>query len=177
MREIFLFAMGASIVGTVFLVSLIELIFTIQRRRTHSEYESKVKQLKEQFNTSINQVVLEDSEKLDEVEDKLSHLSKELKTQKKEIKKTYEEKIDDLTEAREAAIAEAKEHIKKVEKDAEMKAERYLQKRQKEVEEELVGLVISVTKKVLPESLTYNAQKELVMKALASVRTESDGTA
>ena len=44
--------------------------------------------------------------------------------------------------------------------------------RQKEVESDLMDLVMSVTKKVLPDSLTYDVQKQLVLDALRDVKSE-----
>ena len=65
MREIFLFAVGASIVGTVFFISLIELIFTIQRRKANTELEEKLKELKTTYTEQVNNLVLEEEEKIE----------------------------------------------------------------------------------------------------------------
>ena len=59
--------------------------------------------------------------------------------------------------------------------EAELKAEEYLASRKAEVEQELMNLVMSVTKKVLPEGLNYDAQKELVMHALQDAKIGSSG--
>jgi flagellar biosynthesis/type III secretory pathway protein FliH len=53
-----------------------------------------------------------------------------------------------------------------------MKAEEYLATRQKEVEADLMNLVMHVTKKVLPKGISYEAHKDLVVAALRDVKIE-----
>lgn len=170
MREVLIFAVGASVVGTIFLVSLIELLFTIRRRKVHQDIEQKIKEMKTSYNESINKMVLEEEQKLEEADKQVEEMSQQLNTDKEQIEEEFKEKIDDIKSSSEKALANAKAKAKKLEQEAHLKAEEYLESRKKEVEEELMNLVLSVTKKVLPEGLTYEAHKELVMSALKDVR-------
>jgi flagellar biosynthesis/type III secretory pathway protein FliH len=172
MRDILIFAIGASIVGTVFFVSLFELIFTIKRRRTHAELENRIKELKVQYNESVNKLVVEGESKLEETEKQVEVLEEQLDGATEEVTQKYESEIDKLKAQSEKELAAAKARAKKLEQEAKLKAEEYMATRQKEVEHDLMDLVMSVTKKVLPESLPYELQKQLVLEALRDVKAE-----
>lgn len=170
MREIFLFAVGASIVGTVFFISLIELIFTIQRRKANAELEAKLQELKGTYTEQVNNLVMEEEEKIEEVEEEVKQVSEQLAKEKEVIESQYKTQIADITSDSKKSLEAAKQKAKRLEHEAKLKAEEYLSTRKQEVEEDLMNLVLSVTKKVLPEGLTYEVQKELVLAALKDVR-------
>jgi flagellar biosynthesis/type III secretory pathway protein FliH len=173
MRDILIFAIGASIVGTVFFVSLFELIFTIKRRREHVELEAKIKELKATYNESVNKLVIDGESQLEETEKQVDTLEERLDTTAEEVAKKYESEIVKLKAESEKELASAKAKAKKLEQEAKLKADEYLVTRQKEVEHDLMDLVISVTKKVLPESLPYELQKQLVLEVLRDVKAQS----
>lgn len=173
-REILFFAVAASILGTVFLVSLIELIFTIRRRRVHRHIQEQIKAIRAQYNNSINQLVLEDESKIESTEKELAQATSQVQEEKIALEKNYKEKIDSITQKSKKALEAAKARAKKLEEEAELKADEYLQSRQKEVEEELMNLVIAVTKKVLPAGISYEIQKELVIQALKDLKTGNE---
>jgi flagellar biosynthesis/type III secretory pathway protein FliH len=164
MRQIFIFAIGASIVGIVFFVSLIELIITIRRRKAHHALEARIKELKTTYNESVNHLLIEGEGKLEETEKQVTDISGKVEGEKAQITTEYEAKLEKLKEEADKEVAHAKA--------AKLKAEEYLASRKDEVEHDLMDLVMSVTKKVLPESLDYQAHKELVLEALRDVRSE-----
>lgn len=172
MQGIAIITLGATIVGTIFFVSLIELLFTIKRRKEHATLEKQIKELKAAYNESVNKMVVEGDTKLDETEQQVSTLNQQLAGTTEQLTKEYEEKLKKQQEDTEKELAAAKAKAKKHEQEAKLKAEEYLATRQKEVEHDLMDLVMSVTRKVLPESLTYEIQKELVLEALRDVKQE-----
>lgn len=172
MNGIIVIALGASVVGTVFFVSLLELFFTMRRRKVHAELEAKVKELKATYNESVNKLIIEGDGKLEETEKHVEQIAGEMEGAKQQVSQEYEAKIQQLKEETEKELEHAKARAKKLEKEAKLKAEEYLASRQEEVEHDLMDLVISVTKKVLPETLTYEIQKELVLTALRDVKAE-----
>lgn len=174
MREIVLFAFGASIAGTVFLVSLIELVLTVRRRKMNQEIEAKVKELRSYYNDSVNELVIKGDAEIIAATENVEDLNDKLQTQTSSIEQQYQEKIDALTAQSKKELEAAKAKAKKLQQEAKIQADDYLQSRQKEVEQDLMNLVISVTKKVLPSSLSYEVQKELVMDALRDVKSESE---
>jgi|GEM_PF-5236757 len=171
MKEIFIFAIGATVAGTIFLVSLVELFFTIRRRKVKEGLEQKLQELKKAYNESVNSMVKEEEGKLEVADKQVEEAHAEVEAQKEEITNEYKEKIDALEKESDHALDLAKARAKKLEEEAKMKAEAYLETRKTEVEQELMSLVMNVTKKVLPESLTYDLQKELVMHALEDAKT------
>jgi flagellar biosynthesis/type III secretory pathway protein FliH len=171
MREIFIFAIGATLAGTVFLVSLVELFFTIRRRKIREELERKLQDLKTAYNQSVNQMVSEEEGKLEEADKQVEAAHAEVEEQKEELTKEFQTKIEKLEEESNHALEQAKAKAKKLEQEAKMKAEAYLETRKTEVEQELMSLVMNVTKKVLPDSLPYDIQKDLVLKALRDAKT------
>jgi flagellar biosynthesis/type III secretory pathway protein FliH len=172
MRGIFLFAVGASIVGIVFFVSLFELLFTVRRRKAHAALEAKIKELKTTYNESVNKLVIDGESKLEETEKQVEELSGQAESTKVQVTSEYEAKLAKLQEEADKEVAHAKARAKKLEAEAKLKAEEYLASRKDEVEHDLMDLVLSVTKKVLPESLEYTVQKELVLEALRDVKAE-----
>lgn len=170
MREILIYAAGASIAATVFLVALVELIFTRRRRKIDQEISEKMKALKASYNESVNKMVLEEESKLEEADERTEALNKQLEEERATLEKDFKTQLDDIQTHTQKEIAAAKAKAKKLHEEAQLKAEEYLESRKKEVEEELMNLVISVTKKVLPEGLAYDTQKELVMQALRDVK-------
>jgi flagellar biosynthesis/type III secretory pathway protein FliH len=173
MRDIFYFAIGASVLGAVFFVSLIELIYAIRRRRIHEELNAQIKEIKSSYTDSVNKLVLQEDEKLSSVETQIEAATQQIEQEKEVLKSEYEAKIEHIQEASEKAVAHAKAKAKKYEEDAKDQAKAYVDERKKEVEQELMDLVIQVTKKVLPQGITYDIQKELVMKALEDLRAEA----
>lgn len=172
MRDILLFAIGASVVGTVFFVSLIELIFTVKRRKTLIEIEKKAKEMKAQFNDSINQMTLAESTKMQEADAKIEALNQQINDEKARLEQEYQTKMKEANEIHEDSLRKAKERARKMHQEAEKSASEYLSNRRREVEQELVQLVISVSKKVLPADISYEAQKELVMRALHEIKKQ-----
>lgn len=173
MRDIIIFAALASLAGTVFLVSLVELIFTIRRRKVKEQINSKIKELKATYNQSVNQMVKEEEQKLQEADTQIQAARTALEQEKEQITEEYQSQMEKLKKETEHELERAKAHAKKMEQEAKMKAEEYLDSRKEEVEQDLMNLVMSVTKKVLPESLSYDVQKELVMQALHDAKTGS----
>lgn len=174
MRELLFFATIASLVGTVFFVSLIELILSIRRRKINVQLQAKIKELKSHYNDSVNSLVVTDGKALEETEKKLEEVSTTLTKEKEELEATYKEKIDGITASSQKSVESAKAKAKKLEEEAKQQADEYMDARRKEVENELMDLVLSVSKKVLPPGISYDAHKELVMQALRDVKAESN---
>lgn len=173
MREIFFFATIATIGLSVFIIAGAELILSIRRRHVNEKLQKQVQELKATYTQKVNEVVLEDEAKIAEAEKKAKELKKTLEAEKDELEDEYKEKIDGITATSSKALAAAKAKAKKLEEEAKDKADKYFNERTKEVENELMNLVISVTKKVLPDGLTYDAHKELVMQALKDLKAEN----
>ena len=171
-REILFFTAITYISGTIFLVALIELAFTVQRRKANNRLQHSYKEIKARFNQSINTIVLRDDAELEEAEKEVEEISTHVSEEKATIEKSFQDQIEELTKESNKALEAAKAKAKRLEQVAKIQADDYLRDRQKEVESELMNLVISVTKKVLPEGISYAGQKDLVMKALADIQTE-----
>lgn len=170
MRDILFFAIGASIVGTIFLVSIIELIFTIRRRKIMAELNTKMVEMKEQYGQTITSITETEKELEKKEAKKIKDLRTKLDEEKTAFEKEYEEKLKDITTKNLRSVNSAKALASRMKKEAELEAGEYLAKRKKEVEQELMNLVISVSKKVLPEGISYDAQKELVKRALEEIQ-------
>ena len=172
MRDIFYFAIGASVLGAVFFVSLIELIYSMRRRSVHEQLNAQIKDIKSSYTDSVNKLVLDEEAKLQSVEEQVEAATSQVEQEKEALKAEYQAKIDHIQAASEKAVDNAKAKAKKLEEEAKDKAKAYVDERKKEVEQELMDLVIQVTKKVLPEGISYDIQKDLVLKALADLRGE-----
>ena len=170
MRDILFFAIGASIVGTIFLVSLIELIFTIKRRKVMFALQNQLDDMKKQYNDSIGSINNTEKEINENEAKKIQDIKDKLEKEKADLEKEFDEKMRDITAKNLKTVNSAKALASRMKREAELQADEYLAKRKKEVEQELMKLVISVSKKVLPEGISYDTQKELVKRALEEVR-------
>ena len=156
------------------MLSVIELILTARRRHIGEELEKHIKDLKANYNTSLNRVVLEDEAKMEELEKQAESTQETASPDKDALAAEYEAKLAQVTAKSEKAVEAAQAKAKKLEEEAKLKASEYLAERQKEVEDELMELVLNVTKKVLPQGITYQGQSELVLQALRDVRLEKE---
>jgi F0F1-type ATP synthase membrane subunit b/b' len=173
MSQLLIFSAAAALLATVFLVSLLELIFTIKRRKVHEGLQRQIKDLKASYNESINQLVIQDDATITTAEQQVTTLTSSLTGEKETLEKTYKTQLEEVTASSKKALEAAKKRADKVRQEAEAEANDYLASRKQEVEEELMNLVIEVSKKVLPKGISYEAQKELVMEALRDVQTDT----
>lgn len=164
------FITGAVLTGTIFLVSFLELLFTIRRRKVQDELQLKVKQMKETYNQSINKVVLEEDAKVEEAEKQLAATTTQAAEEKQRLETIYRQEVEEATHDSKAALEKARARAKKLEEEAKLQADEYLAGRKKQVEAELMDLVIHVTKKVMPHGLNYQLHKELVLDALRDIK-------
>lgn len=171
-QGVLIFAGLSALLGGIFFVSLVELIFTVHRRKTIEKLNELIKEMRTHYNQSINRLVVVGDAKLDSADTQIKEVNGSLEAEKAELEKTFQSKIDDITAKSEKELESAKGRAKKLQQKAKEEAADYLKERKAEVEEELMNLVISVSKKVLPEGITYDAHKDLVMQALRDVKTE-----
>lgn len=172
MRDILFFAIGASLVGTVFLVSLAELLFTLRRRKMHTELEGKLKEMKASLNQTINQLVMEDEKKIAETEKQAEETKAKLEAERQALEAAYQDKLKQITDHSREELSAARARAHRMQEQAELKAEEYLSGRKREVEKELMQIVLSVSRKVIPKGISYEAQRELVMRALRDLNIE-----
>lgn len=165
------FLLIATLAGTIFLLALIELLFTRQRRKVNKQLQEQLHAIKVSYNESINKIVLEaDAKSEDSGKDSSQALLAKQKEAAAKLEITYKEELEKAAHSQDQALAKAKARAKQLEAEAKQRADEYLASRQKEVEADLMDLVLHVTKKVLPETLTYDIHKELVLQALREVQ-------
>ena len=170
--SLLIFAIGASLSGAVFFVALIELLFTVRRRKINTQLEEQLHALKAGYNEQINTLVISDDAKITEVETQVDSITSQAQAEKDALTAAHAAEVEELNKNAKEALAKAKEKAKKLEEEAKSQADDYLKNRQQEVEEDLMDLVMHVTKKVLPGNLTYDLHKELVLEALRDLRAE-----
>ena len=171
---ILIFITIAVIAATVFAVSLLELFLTSRRLRIEAGLRRQISDLKSQYNLNLNRIVLEDDAKLSEVDKQIAILSEHSQSEETPAASLAETSAQTELEQSRKELERAKQRAKKSDEIAHQKADDYFKTRQAEVENELMDLVIDVTKRVLPEGLTYEVHKELVLQALQQVRSEGD---
>lgn len=164
----------AVISATVFAVSLLELLLTSRRLRIEAGLRHQISDLKTEYNLSLGRIVLEDDAKLNEADKQIAMLSEQDHSEQNQTTSAAETAAQTELEQSRKELEHAKQRAKKSDEIARQKADDYFKTRQAEVENELMDLVIEVTKKVLPEGLTYESHKELVLQALQQIRTEGN---
>jgi len=172
MHELVAFFAIACLSGAILLVSIVELAFTVRRRKVQESLERQLKELRVAYNESVNKLVLEGDSKLTETEQQLEEVGTQAATIKEQLEQDHAAEINELKEKSRKALERAQEKARTLEKEAKEQAGAYLEKRKKEVEDELMNMVITVVKKVLPAGITYEAHKELVAEALRDIKTD-----
>lgn len=86
----------------------------------------------------------------------------------------YEQIIQDAKEERREIIASAKGEIEKLFSQAEEELGTYRVERQREIEKNLIKLVIAVTEKVVEMKLDPITHKQLIVRALKEVKSKKD---
>lgn len=171
---ILIFITIAVVAATVFAVSLLELFLTSRRLRIEAGLRRQISDLKSEYNLSLNRIILEDDAKLSEVETQIAALSEQDQNKPNPEVAAAESSAQAELEQSRKELERAKQRAKKSDEIARQKADDYFKTRQAEVENVLMDLVIDVTKKVLPDGLTYEVHKELVLQALQQVRSEGN---
>jgi flagellar biosynthesis/type III secretory pathway protein FliH len=171
-QEIYVFIAISSIAATIFTVALIELFFAVRRRKVHEAIQEHVRSMKKEYTESINRTVLDGEEQIIATETSKAELLQVKETEKAQLTQSFEIRMQELENQKEAELARAKAKAKKLEEEAQQKAEEYLADRKAEVERELVGLVMQVSKKVLHTDLTYELHRDAVMQALRDAKLE-----
>jgi flagellar biosynthesis/type III secretory pathway protein FliH len=174
MRELLFFLIGASIAGSIFLVSLVELVFTVRRRRIEEALSIQMDELKNRYSSTLEQVTTTEEAKVVEAEKAVDAVRGQVADERKNLETAHAEELAKVKEVAEKELSAAKTKAKNLEQKAKLQAEEYLATRQREVEEDLMNLVLDVTKRVLPESLTYEIQRDLVLQALREVKRSND---
>lgn len=169
MRELLVFFIIACLAAGVLLVSLVELAFTVRRRKAQENLQGQLKELRAAYNESVNKLVLEGDSQLIDTEQQLDELNGASDSVKEELSAEHSKELDALREKSRKALEKAEEKAHRLEAEAKESADAYMKQRRKEVEAELMDLVITVSKKVLPEGISYDAHKELVAQALKDV--------
>lgn len=169
MRELLVFFIIACLAAGVLLVSLVELAFTVRRRKAQESLEAQLKDLRAAYNESVNKLVLEGDSKLTDTDQQLEDLNGARDTDKEELSAEHKKELDALREKSRKALEKAEEKAHRLEAEAKVSADAYMNQRRKEVEAELMDLVITVSKKVLPKGISYEVHKELVTQALNDV--------
>ncbi len=86
--------------------------------------------------------------------------------------KEYEEIIDDAKAQRREIISSAKGEIEDLFQQAEVEIQEYREARHKEVERNLVKMVMAITEKVTEEALDEQKHKQLIKKALDEIKAD-----
>ena len=170
MKELLFFGIGASVAGGIFVVALVELLFSRKRKKVEHEIKEQIDGLKESYSTTLGQVTTQDAEKLSAARKEVDAIKSSLGKEKEDLEAKYKAELDEALADSQKELESAKAKAKKLQEQAKLQADEYMASRTKEVEDELVGLVLDVTKRVLPGTLTYEIHKELVLQALRDVR-------
>jgi flagellar biosynthesis/type III secretory pathway protein FliH len=168
-QSLLIFVAIAALAGAVFGIAFIELIFTSRRRKADTELHWQIKDLKAAYTAEINRLVVEETDELDEMDDKLASVSTADTAAQEALVTGYQEQLAKLDKESREALARAKAKARKLELEAKESADDYLTERKKEVEADLMDLVLHVTRQVLPATLTYDVQKQLVLEALREI--------
>ncbi len=161
-------------ITTVVYIAVLFLFFYRRHKRQDEQLtqflEDAKKQLaqhKEQAHTQANHKVI----KAFELIKRLQQVAEDLEGQ---AKQEYDQIIEDAKTEKKEIIEDARKKAQEILMSSEDELEQYKEERRREIEKNLVKLVMSVTEKVVERSLTYEDHVELIHEALEEVKQQKE---
>lgn len=150
---------------------IILVLYFLRRSKTHeqelakfletakSQLESHKKQANDEAQVKISKAL--------QVVKKVEQAAKDFETQ---AQTEYERIIEDGKAERRDLLAQAKAEVTELYKQADVEIEEYKAERMREVERNLVKLIIAITQKVVEVTLTPEDHQKIIEKALEEVK-------
>lgn len=145
---------------------LLAFYFNYREKKLNTMADKKFLDIREKYLVQIAQRKAKEKMEIDKIKQLLVKLESK---HKKLIGNKPNVDTSEILQKAEEIIKRTEKRSKQIETEAKQKADKYLSDQKKEIETKMVDLVMDVTKKVLSKSLDYDAQKELVEKALQEV--------
>lgn len=164
------------IIYSVTIIYIVVLVWYFIRRSKNHEKEldrflssakSQVEKHKELAAKKANEKVVKAVEIIKKVQSAAEDFEKKAQTE-------YDQIVQDAKDERREIIASAKGEIEKLFKQAEEELETYKIDRQKEIEKNLIKLVVAVTEKVVEMKLDPISHKQLIVRALKEVKSKKE---
>lgn len=168
MNHIWLLYTGITVAYIVILV-----VYFLRRSKTHE------KELAKFLDSAKTQLESHKKNASEEANIKVAKMLAVLKNVQEEVEKfeqhaqdEFEQIISDAKTERRDIISSAKTEIEELFEQAEKELTTYRQTRFREIEENLVKLVMAVTEKVVEKALSEKEHKDLIKKALEEVKAD-----
>ncbi len=150
---------------------IILVLYFLRRSKTHEqELSTFLSTAKDQLETHKKQASQEAAVKINqalEVVKKVQRVAKDFETSAQE---EYNQIVEDAKAERREIIAQAKTEIAELYTTADAELEQYKADRMREVERNLVKLVISITQKVVGVGLKPSDHEKIILEALDEVK-------
>jgi F0F1-type ATP synthase membrane subunit b/b' len=157
--------------GLTIVYIIILVIYFIRRSKSH---EQELTQFLNVAQQQLEQYKLQVSQKADQQVTKAMSVVKKVQQAaanfEQQAQSEYEQIIEDAKTERREILAKTKAEVEQLFKQAEQEREEYRANRQQEIEKSLVKLVVTVTEKVVQQSLSPVQHKEIIYKALEEIK-------
>ncbi len=157
---------------TVFYIAILVIYFWRRSRKHEQQLVAFLEHAKKQLAEHQKRVHNETEERLDKafaLIRRLQHVAENLENQAQD---EYDQIVEDAKEEKKAILKQAREQSQEILTSADQELEDYREKRQHQIEGEMVKLVISVSEKVVEKSLTRADQVDLIQRAVNEIKEE-----
>lgn len=161
------------IIFTILTIAYIIAVVVYFARRSKS-HEAELRQFletaQEQLNQHKTQAEAEANQKVTKAMAVVKKVEQAAHAFEDQAQKEYEDIIEDAKTERRELLAKTKAEIEELFKKADVELEEYQVLRQREIEKNLVKLVVAVTEKVVEVSMSQKQHQDIIMKALQEVK-------
>jgi len=156
---------------------IVLVIYFIRRSKTHEkELSNFLKIAQDQLETHKQQAAQEANQKVVKAMSVVKKVQLAAQTFEEQAQSEYEQIIDDAKAERREILAQAKSEIEELFQKTDRELDEYKAARYREIEKNLVKLVISVTQKVVGTVLTPKDHQDIIDKALEEVKKSQSRT-
>ena len=146
------------------------LVYFIRGSKSHEkELSSFLKLAHQQLDSHKKQVSHQADKKIAQAMAVVKKVQQATLLFEQQSQKEYNQIIEDAKAERRELMAKAKSEIDDLFKQADSELAEYREQRQREIEKNLVKLVIDVTEKVIDVSLSPSAHKDIIYKSLEEI--------
>ena len=163
--------------GLTVVYIIILVVYFLRRSKSHEkELENFLDLAQQQLETHKQQASKTADQKVAAAMAVVKKVQQATANFEKQAQTEYEQVIEDAQNERHEIIAKAKTEVDQLFKQADKELEDYKASRMQEVEKNLVKLVIAVTEKVVGETLSPTAHKNIILKNLEEIKVKQTRT-
>ncbi|PIP53430.1 hypothetical protein COX08_01030 [Candidatus Beckwithbacteria bacterium CG23_combo_of_CG06-09_8_20_14_all_34_8] len=159
-------------ITTIIYIGILFFFFWRRNKKQEDQLNSFLKEAKEKLELHKKEAKVQASGKVAKAFELIKRLQGVAEDLEGQVQTEYEKVLEEAANQKKDIIAEARRQSKEILEGADGELAQYKEERKREIEKNLVKLVMSVTEKVVGRSLTREDQVDLIRDAVEEVKKE-----